>query len=63
MTQLWAFYTIKAGVVHAFERQLGMDRASIDADGELIVQGATSLPQLLPGAKPEETSQAARCCH
>jgi xylan 1,4-beta-xylosidase len=47
--RLWAFYTIRAGVVHPFERRLGMDRAEIDANGKLFVPGATSLPQWLPG--------------
>ena len=52
--QLWAFYTIRAGVVHIFERRIGMDRAEIDADGELVVHGATSLPQWLPGKMPPD---------
>lgn len=47
--KLWAFYTIRAGVVHSFERRIGMDRAEIDVNGELFVHGATSLPQWLPG--------------
>lgn len=50
--ELWAFYTVRASVVHAFERRLGMDRAEIDAEGELRVNGATSLPQWLPGKAP-----------
>jgi xylan 1,4-beta-xylosidase len=50
--QLWAFYTVRAGVVHSFERRLGMDRAVIGADGELVVPSATSLPQWLPGKMP-----------
>ena len=50
--KLWAFYTVRAGVVHSFERRLGMDRAEIDANGELFVRGATSLPQWLPGKAP-----------
>jgi len=45
---LWAFYTVKAAVVHGFERRLGMDPASIGADGELRVDGASSLPRRLP---------------
>ena len=49
---LWAFYTVRAGVVHNFERRLGMDCAGIDATGELFVHGATSLPQWLPGRAP-----------
>jgi hypothetical protein len=53
--ELWAFYTVRAGVVHAFERRLGMDRAAIDENGELIVYGATSLPQWLPGSVNSNT--------
>ena len=47
---LWAFYTVKAAVVHGFERRLGMDPASIGEDGELHVDEASSLPQRLPTA-------------
>jgi hypothetical protein len=46
--ELWAFYSVRASVVHAFERRLGMDRAEIDSDGQLRVHGASSLPQPLP---------------
>lgn len=56
--QLWAFYTIRAGVVHSFERRIGMDRAEIDAKGELVVTGATSLPQWLPGKTTPEAKSA-----
>lgn len=53
---LWAFYTVRAGVVHGFERRLGMDPAYIGADGELHVDGASSLPRRLAttakGAEP-----------
>jgi hypothetical protein len=52
--ELWAFYTIRAGVAHSFERRIGMDRAEIDANGELIVHAATSLPQWLPGKAPSD---------
>jgi hypothetical protein len=45
---LWAFYTVQAGVVHGFERRLGMDPAYIGEDGELHVNAASSLPQRLP---------------
>ncbi len=50
--RLWVFYTVLAGVVHGFERRLGMDRAEIDDAGELYVPGATSTPQPVatPGA-------------
>lgn len=50
--RFWTFYTIRAGVVHGFERRLGMDRVEIDANGELYVPSATSLPQWLPGKIP-----------
>ncbi len=50
--RLWTFYTIRAGVVHGFERRLGMDRVEVDANGELFVPSATSLPQWLPGRVP-----------
>ncbi len=52
--QLWAFYTIRASVAHVFERRIGMDRAEIDANGELVVHSATSLPQWLPGKMPPD---------
>lgn len=45
---LWAFYTIRAGVAHGFERRIGMDLAHLDAEGELYVPEATSVPQRLP---------------
>jgi xylan 1,4-beta-xylosidase len=47
---LWAFYTVRAAVVHGFERRLGMDPAYIGEDGELRVDGVSSLPQRLPTA-------------
>jgi xylan 1,4-beta-xylosidase len=46
---LWAFYSVRAAVVHGFERRLGMDPAYIGEDGELHVNGATELPQRLTG--------------
>jgi hypothetical protein len=55
---LWAFYTIRAGVVHKFERRIGMDRAEIDANGELVVHGATAVPQWLPGNVPAGAATA-----
>lgn len=45
--ELWAFYTVCAGVAHGFERRVGMDRARIESDGELNVGSATSHPQWL----------------
>lgn len=53
--ELWAFYSVRASVVHAFERRLGMDRAEIDADGQLVIRGATSFPQPLPQAENSVT--------
>jgi len=44
---LWAFYTLRAAVVHGFERRLGMDPAYIGEDGELHVRDASSTPQKL----------------
>ncbi len=53
---LWAFYTLRAGAVHGWERRLGMDPAYISEDGELHVKPASSLPQRLTstnqGAEP-----------
>jgi xylan 1,4-beta-xylosidase len=46
---LWAFYTVRAGVIHGFERRLGMDPAYIGDDGELHVKPASSIPQRLTG--------------
>ncbi len=46
--ELWAFYTIRAGVAHGFERRIGMDRVQMSADGELFVPSASSIPQWLP---------------
>jgi hypothetical protein len=54
---LWAFYTVRAAVVHGFERRLGMDPAFIAENGELHVAGASSLPQRLPTA-PKEAGPA-----
>lgn len=56
---LWAFYTIRAGVAFNFERRLGMDRAAIDPHGELVVYGATALPQWLPGMAPTNAKSRA----
>jgi hypothetical protein len=52
---IWVFYTIRAGVAHGFERRIGMDRAEIDAQGNLFVPEATSLPQWLEGRKPKDS--------
>ena len=46
---LWSFYTLRACVIHGFERRLGMDPAWIGDDGELHVNPASSLPQRLTG--------------
>jgi hypothetical protein len=41
-----------AGVVHGFERRVGMDVVEVDANGELHVPSATVTPQWLPGRGP-----------
>lgn len=46
--RLWAFYCVHASVLNGFERRIGFDLAAIDANGELYVPQATSLPQYLP---------------
>ena len=46
--RLWVFYTVFAGVIHGFERRLGLDLVEVDAAGELLVPRATSTPQALP---------------
>lgn len=46
--RLWTFYTVLAGVVHGFERRIGMDPAAFDAEGNLYVPTATSTPQPIP---------------
>ncbi len=48
---LWAFYTLRAAVIHGFERRLGMDPAWIGDDGELHVSPASSLPMRLTGTE------------
>jgi hypothetical protein len=54
---LWSFYTLRAGVVHGWERRLGMDPAWIGDDGELLVSPASSTPMRLTGtAKGAEPS-------
>jgi hypothetical protein len=57
--RLWVFYTLRAGVVHAFERRIGMDRVEMDGNGELFVPPATSCPQWLPGKIPGRQRAAA----
>jgi len=47
--QIWCVYTVRAGVAHGFERRIGMDRAEIDAHGELFVPEVTSFPQGVSG--------------
>ena len=48
--RLWTFYTVLAAVVHGFERRIGMDPATFDAEGNLYVPAATSSPQPIGGA-------------
>jgi hypothetical protein len=45
----WVFYTVFAGVLHGFERRVGLDLVAFDELGELFVPRATSTPQPLPG--------------
>ena len=64
---VWQFYTCRIAQNHVFERRVGMDRVTFDADGEPSVR-VTSTPQsvangdlgLLPVSenKPTETSSA-----
>lgn len=64
---VWQFYTCRIARLHVFERRVGMDRVTFDADGEPSVK-VTSTPQsvasgdlgLLPVSenKPTETSSA-----
>jgi hypothetical protein len=56
--QLWAFYCVQAGIAHIFERRVGFDRAGINADGELVVNGPTEFPQWLPGKNPTANGPA-----
>lgn len=45
---LWVFYTSVAASTHMFERRIGMDKVTVDADGELHVL-TTDYPQWAPG--------------
>lgn len=47
----WTFYTVFAGVVHGFERRIGLDLVEFDEHGELFVPRATTTPQALPGSE------------
>jgi xylan 1,4-beta-xylosidase len=52
--RLWVFYCVFAGVIHGFERRLGLDLVEIDSNGELYVPRATTTPQALPSSTPAE---------
>lgn len=52
--RLWVFYTVFAGVVHGFERRVGLDLVQVDEAGELYVPHATSTPQPLPNSTTAE---------
>jgi xylan 1,4-beta-xylosidase len=52
--RLWVFYTVFAGVIHGFERRIGLDLVEVDSAGELFVPHATSTPQALPGVTGAE---------
>lgn len=68
---LWAFYTCRVCYEHIFERRVGMDRAVIDAHGNLVVPEVSDVPQPAPGSpgttgwkplsarRPHRTSSAA----
>jgi len=47
--ELWCFYTLLFGNLHPYERRIGMDRAYIDEQGELRIDGPTETPQSLDG--------------
>ena len=46
---LWAFYTCVACRDHMLERRVGCDPAGFDADGNFFVNGASQMPQWVPG--------------
>ena len=49
----WYFYTVHASIRHRFERRIGMDRLTFDANGDVVARSASSEPQPLSGAFPE----------
>ncbi len=56
---LWAFYTSTVAYTHIYERLIGMDRISVNADGELYApDGATELPQYAQGHEPPDGAHA-----
>ena len=49
----WYFYTVHASIRHRFERRIGMDRLTFDANGDVVARSASSDPQPLSGAFPD----------
>lgn len=47
---VWAFYTCCVCHHHRFERRIGMDRISFDANGDIVPTTATETPQPAPGS-------------
>jgi len=47
---IWAIYCILVGTYHSFERMIGMDRLTIDANGDFVSARATDTPQWLPSS-------------
>lgn len=45
----WYFYTVHASIRHQFERRIGMDRLTFDAEGNVVARSASSEPQPLSG--------------
>ena len=46
----WVAYTIRASVVHWFERRIGLDRISFNADGSIAAMVPSEIPQFAAGA-------------
>ena len=40
----WYFYTVHASICHQFERRIGMDRLTFDAEGNVVARSASSEP-------------------
>ena len=46
----WVVYTIRASVVHWFERRIGMDRIRFNDDGSIAAMLPSEVPQFVAGA-------------
>ena len=70
--EVWQFYTVLVRRIHIFERRIGMDRVSFDADGNASV-AVTSAPQSLSAGdlgqlplsvnKSVTASSSSGCCY